>query len=137
MNVINHVYTYTYIYIYVYIYIYTYARTYMYVYVSDNHILLPNILTYSGYKIYMVSFFASRCSNLCFLQFRPWGNVQWSWLVIARLGGPEQKKTNFGFSDVFIIVNGFQLFPTRKKIHVILYHMMKWFRILFPPRILN
>ena len=25
------------------------------------------------------------------------------------------KKTYFGFSDVFIIVNGFQLFPTRKK----------------------
>ena len=73
MNVINHVYTYTfiyiYVYIYVYIYIYTYARTYMYVYVSDNHILLPNILTYSGlYKIYLVSFFANRCSNLCFLK---------------------------------------------------------------------
>ena len=54
-----------YIYIYMYIYVYTYARTYMYVYVSDNHILLPNILTYSGlYKIYLVSFFCEQVLKL-------------------------------------------------------------------------
>ena len=124
------------IHIYICIYIYTYARAYMYVYVSDNHILLPNILTYSGYKIYGFIF----CEQVLKLVLPSVSTLRKCAVILTGYCSSRRartKKTYFGFSDVFIIVNGFQLFPTRKKIHVILYHMMKWFRILFPPRILD